>query len=78
MSSSKENINKLIKEIESGKIKKDTLKDNTRFPLIDEFEAMYFKALRNFFKTSISYRIMTISQDVCEDEFIKKQLKKIK
>ena len=55
----------LVQEAASGETKVDVL-PNTAQPLHGEIEAMYFKAIRNFFENVISKRIMTQSQDLCE------------
>ncbi len=38
--------------------------NSARFPLTGPFEAYYFKALRDFFETSISKRVMEYKQDI--------------
>ena len=48
----------LINEVVSGVTKLDTLSDNTTMPLCGEAEAMYFKTVRDFFKTSYAKIIM--------------------
>ena len=57
-------INLLVEEAASGITKMDTLDETGRCLFCGEAEAMYFKAIRNFFENSISKRIMTINQDI--------------
>ena len=42
-----------------------------KYPLSGPFEAYYFKAIRNFFESSIAHRIMEINQDIIPKEIIK-------
>lgn len=37
---------------------------SSNYPLSGEFEVYYFAYVRNFFKNSISHRIMEINQDI--------------
>lgn len=55
----------LVEEAVKGITKLDTL-PNMAQPLQGEVEAMYFKSLRDFFENSVSHRIMSFGQDVCE------------
>ncbi len=48
----------LIHEAISGETKLDILSDNTTMSLCGEAEAMYFKTVRDFFKTSYAKIIM--------------------
>jgi hypothetical protein len=48
---------KLIREAETGETKLDTLPDTAQ-SLNGEFEAMYFKSIREFFKNSFSESII--------------------
>lgn len=63
MSRQKKNREKLIQEGVKGITKKDIL-PNTSFPLYGESEAMYFKRLRDFLKTSLAKTIMDINKDI--------------
>lgn len=49
----------LINEAVSGETKLDILSDNTTISLCGEAEAMYFKTVRDFFKTSYAKIIMS-------------------
>lgn len=59
----KRNRDILIYEGITGITKRDTL-PNTALPLEKEAAAMYFKKLREFFKTSLAARCINIHQDV--------------
>ena len=50
-------ISKLVEEGVNGITKMDH-PPNEEQPLYGEAEAMYFKAIRNFFENSISHRVM--------------------
>lgn len=63
MRKQKENRRKLLQEGMNGTTKKDIMK-NTSFPLCGEAEAMYFKLLRDFLKTSMAKIIMDTSKDI--------------
>ena len=57
---------KLVIEAETGETKLDTL-PNTAQPLNGEFEARYFKSVREFFKNTFSASIMNNRQDMYEE-----------
>lgn len=59
-------ISGLVEECVNGITKMDH-PPNGEQPLYGEAEAMYFKAIRNFFENSISHRIMNKSHQVCYD-----------
>lgn len=40
-----------------------------------EFEAMYFKAMRNFFETSTAHAVMNYKQDIIPKEVYEKLIK---
>lgn len=63
MNTGKKNKDILIHEGITGITKRDTL-PNTALPLEKEAAAMYFKKLREFFKTSLAARCMNIHQDI--------------
>lgn len=65
ISRQKRNRDILIQEGLTGITKRDTL-PNTALPLEKEMAAMYFKELREFFKTSLAARCMNLNQDVYE------------
>lgn len=70
----KEHLDILMKEIETGIIKKDVLNGRGRVIDCREAEIDYFNHINKFFENSISYRIM-------HDKFpepIEKELQKIK
>lgn len=71
---SPESINKqkraremLIDESISGVTMRDTL-PNSSFSLEGEAETMYFKAIRDFFKTSYAHLVMDTDHDICVGE----------
>lgn len=70
----KESFNKIFEQIIDEKLKEAM---NIRklyegkYPLQGPFEAYYFKAIRNFFETSISHRIMNYKQDIIPKTLIK-------
>ena len=59
-------ISRLVEECVNGITKMDH-PPNEKQPLYGEAEAMYFKAIRNFFENSISHRIMNKSNQTCYD-----------
>lgn len=63
ISQQKRNRDILMQEGLAGITKRDTL-PNTALPLEKEMAAMYFKELREFFKTSLAARCINIHQDV--------------
>ena len=70
-------INSLLNEALSGQTKMDTLEDNTKYPFIDEFDAYYFKSMRNFFETSMAHRVVEKDQDLREIGHLNKIKRKI-
>ncbi|MBR1376529.1 MAG: hypothetical protein IJ565_01815 [Bacilli bacterium] len=61
---------KLIQETKEGRMNIKLRTERLNYPLIGEFEAMYFKSIRNFFENSISHLIMEHNQDIYDGEFI--------
>lgn len=64
----KDVVHNLVQEGVRGETIKDTL-PNSSFPLTGEAEAVYFKQLRDFSKTSLAHRIMNHNQEVYEGEY---------
>ncbi len=69
---SKRIIESLVNEAKTGTTKMDTLDNVGRSLWCPEAEAMYFKAVRNFFETSVSRRVMNRNQDTAEIRVMKK------
>ena len=65
------NIELLVNEAMTGKTKMDVLDNSGRCLWCFEAEAMYFKAIRDFFENSISKRVMDINQDNSEFKVLK-------
>ena len=65
-------IEKLVQEASCGETKRDVLTSTGRSLLCKEAEVMYFKAMRDFFETSISHMIMNKNQDIPKCKELKK------
>ena len=64
-------IELLVNEAITDKTQMDVLDNSGRCLWCPEAEAMYFKSIRDFFKNSISKRIMDINQDNSEIKVLK-------